>query len=239
MDADIEYSDNRRFILFSPRLNEIIVFLDLQQIIQFVLAASVIIVAPGPDNIMVIGLGLSRGRRQGMVFGLGCGAGCFNHTLLTAFGVGVLITASSWAFLTLKMCGGGYLIWLGVQALKNARVGSLKSEGDLVAVNPETPFGKLFLRGFLSNIINPKVIVFFLAFLPQFVDSSRGFFGWQIAQLGALFAVETMIVFSVIGFFAGWLGERFTRFPGLGLWLDRSSGAVFIIIGLTLWITRM
>ena len=204
--------------------------LTLPQFAGFLAAAVLVALAPGPDNLLVLSLGMARGRAAGVAFGLGCALGCLNHTLLAALGVSALIAASPTAFTALKVAGGLYLVWLGVQAIRNARpVGA--PAGD--AAPAETP-GKLFVKGLVANAINPKVILFFLAFLPQFVEAGRGHVPWQIAQLGAVFTLAAMVVFGAIGWFAGSLGEHLARRPAIGAWLDRAAGGIFVALGLRL-----
>jgi threonine/homoserine/homoserine lactone efflux protein len=206
--------------------------LSLPQLSGFLAVAVLITLAPGPDNLMVLSLGMARGRQAGVMFGLGCALGCLNHTLLAALGVSALIAASPVAFTTLKIAGGLYLVWLGAQAIRNARPASAA-----MPVASESS-GKLFAKGLLANAINPKVILFFLAFLPQFVDTARGHAGWQIAQLGTLFTLETAMIFAAIGWFAGRLGERLARSPAIGTWLDRVAGGIFVALGLRLIAAR-
>lgn len=206
--------------------------LSLPQFSGFLAVAVMITLAPGPDNLMVLGLGMARGRRAGVAFGLGCALGCINHTLLAALGVAALIAASPLAFTALRILGGLYLVWLGVQAIRNARpVGAVRQ---VVAEAPR----KLFVKGLIANAINPKVILFFLAFLPQFVAAERGHPGWQIVQLGLVFTIETVLIFGAIGWFAGRLGERLARHPAVGTWLDRVAGGIFVALGLRLMVAR-
>ena len=205
--------------------------LALPQAAAFLAAALLIILAPGPDNLMVLSLGMARGARSGVAFGLGCALGCLNHTLLAALGVSALIAASPRAFVALKVAGGLYLIWLGVQAIRNARPLDAPA-----AVAPVESAGRLFAKGLVANAVNPKVILFFLAFLPQFVDAARGHVAWQVVQLGALFTVQAALVFGAIGWYAGSLGERLARRPMVGAWLDRAAGAIFVALGLRLLI---
>ncbi len=142
--------------------------LTLAQTLAFLLAAVLITATPGPDNLMVLGMGMSRGRAQGIAFGLGCALGCLSHTLLAVVGVSALIAASPWAFTALKWAGGAYLVWLGVQALRStggARVQAGGASADSLHA--------LFFKGMLANAINPKVVLFFLSFLPQFVVPAR------------------------------------------------------------------
>jgi len=204
--------------------------LTLPQFAAFLAAAILVTLAPGPDNLMVLSLGMARGRRPGVAFGLGCALGCLNHTLLAALGVSALIAASPTAFTALKVAGGLYLIWLGIQAIRNARSLVLSQAGQAPAEAP----ARLFVKGLVANAINPKVILFFLAFLPQFVDNRRGHVAWQIVQLGTLFTIAAVVVFGAIGWFAGSVGERLARRPALGAWLDRVAGGIFVALGLRL-----
>ena len=208
--------------------------LTLPQFATFLAAAVLVTLAPGPDNMMILSLGMSRGRRRGVAFGLGCALGCINHTLLAALGISALIAASPTAFNGLRIAGGAYLVWLGIQALRNARPLGEPRSGPSKEESPLRLFGK----GLFANAINPKVILFFLAFLPQFVDGARGGIAWQITQLGIVFTAETALIFGAIGWFAGGLGEWLARRPAIGAWLDRVTGGVFIALGIRLLVVR-
>jgi threonine/homoserine/homoserine lactone efflux protein len=197
------------------------------QFAGFLTASILITLAPGPDNLMVLSLGIARGRRAGMIFGLGCALGCINHTVLAALGVSALIAASPTTFTALKLAGGLYLIWLGVQAIRSARPLDSANTNDM----PKENSGRLFAKGLIANSINPKVVLFFLAFLPQFVDSTAGHSGWQIIQLGLVFTVQAALIFSLIGWFSGAIGERIARRPAMAMWLDRLAGGIFIALG--------
>lgn len=205
--------------------------LDAVQLWGFLAAAMLVTLAPGPDNLMVLSLSLARGRKQGVAFALGCAAGCLNHTALAALGVGALIAASPAAFTGLKIAGGLYLVWLGVQALRHA--GSAQA-----AAAAEGDCRKLFLRGLMANAINPKVVLFFLAFLPQFVDPARGDAPWQMAVLGLIFALQGALLFGLIGLGGGHLGQILARNPAIKPWLDRAAGITFIGIGARLALGR-
>jgi threonine/homoserine/homoserine lactone efflux protein len=209
------------------------ILLSLAQFSGFLAAAILITLAPGPDNLMVLALGMARGRRQGIAFALGCSLGCLNHTLLAALGVSALIAASPAAFTALKIAGGLYLVWLGMQTIRSARESQLSRH----AAPADRP-SQLFVRGLIANAINPKVILFFLAFLPQFVDTARGNAGWQIIQLGLIFTFGSVVIFSAIGWFAGSIGERLARNPSVGCWLDRIAGGIFVALGLRLLVAR-
>lgn len=200
-----------------------------EQFIAFLFAAILITASPGPDNLMVLGFGIARGRMQGMVFGLGCALGCLSHTLLAAVGISGLIAASPAAFAGLRIAGGLYLVWLGVQALRS-RGGASAGRVDSVAVS----LPRLFARGLLANAINPKVVLFFFSFLPQFIVAAHGNVALQTLQLGLTFTVQAALLFGALGYFSGSIGQWLKRRPRAGLWLDRIAGAVFVSLGVRL-----
>ncbi len=204
-----------------------------EQLLAFLAAAVLVTASPGPDNLMVLGVGMSRGRRHGVAFGLGCALGCLSHTALAAAGVGALLAASPLAFTLLKVAGGAYLVWLGVQALRSR--GGVRV-GDAGATGPSLT--GLFVRGVVANAINPKVVLFFLSFLPQFVDTGRGGVAAQVAALGVVFTLQAALLFGLLGWFAGTVGQWLTARPRAGLWLDRLAGAIFVGLGLRLIASR-
>lgn len=206
------------------------------QFIPFLVTAIVLTATPGPDNLMVLGVGAARGRRMGMAFGLGCATGCLSHTLLAAAGVSALLAASPLAFTVLRLAGGAYLVWLGIGALRSrgsglAQVAEARaSGGDTVA--------RQFLRGMFANAINPKVVLFFLSFLPQFVVPAQGGVPLQMAVLGLAFSLQAALLFGALGWFAGGIGQWLQRRPRAGRWLDRVSGVVFVGLGLRMALSR-
>lgn len=207
--------------------------LETTQILPFLAAAVLLTVSPGPDNLMVLSMGMSRGQRAGVTFGLGCALGCLSHTLLAVVGIGALVAASPVAFTLMKTLGGAYLVWLGVQALRHAGAAHVGA----ARLGSESHW-KLFTKGLIANAINPKVVLFFLAFLPQFVDASRGHVPWQLGLLGLIFTVQAAVLFGLIGFFSGTVGAWLNKTPAVGLWLDRLAGTVFIALGLRMMVSR-
>jgi threonine/homoserine/homoserine lactone efflux protein len=206
--------------------------LSLEQFLGFLAAAVLITVAPGPDNLMVLGFGMSRGRAAGIAFGLGCGFGCLSHTLLAALGVSALIAASPLAFLALKVGGGLYLVWLGCQAWQS------RGQARAVAPGGGEPLSRLFARGLLANAVNPKVALFFLSFLPQFVVAERGSSGWQTVQLGLVFTAQAALLFGLLGYFSGSTGLWLQRHARAGIWLDRLAGTIFVALGARMMVMR-
>lgn len=203
------------------------------QILGFLITTVLLTATPGPDNLMVLSIGISGGRRAGMAFGLGCAVGCLSHTVLAVVGVSAVIAASPAAFMLLKWTGGAYLLWLGIQALRHAG----KGRGPAGATEPQS-LRELFLQGLTANAINPKVVVFFLSFLPQFVIESQGQVEWQLGLLGALFALQAAVLFGLLGYFSGTIGAWLNRRPAAGRWLDRAAGAIFMALGLRMIVSR-
>lgn len=206
----------------------------LTQLLAFTIAAVLITATPGPDNLMVLGMGMSKGRRQGIAFGLGCAVGCLSHTLLAVLGVSALVAASPFAFTALKWIGGVYLVWLGANALRHAGQSAKVSSIDAGQDSTRT----LFFKGVFANAINPKVVLFFLSFLPQFVVPDQGGIDLQLAILGLIFAVQAGVLFAALAYFAGSIGAWLTRRPRASVWLDRIAGAVFVGLGLRMVSSR-
>ena len=208
------------------------------QTLAFLLTAMALTATPGPDNLMVLSVGMSRGRRAGIVFGLGCALGCLSHTMLAVIGVGAILAASPMAFTALKWAGGTYLIWLGAQALRHA--GAVRIEGAQPGGSRSgmESWGRTFSKGLVANAINPKVVLFFLSFLPQFVDPSRGSMELQLGLLGLLFTAQAAVLFGLLGYFSGSVGGWINRRPQVGVWLDRLAGTVFIALGVRMMVAR-
>ncbi|VCU69091.1 Leucine efflux protein [Pigmentiphaga humi] len=181
-------------------------------------------VAPGPDNLQVLARSLSQGRAAGIAAALGFASGCLFHTMLAVLGVAALLKASPLAFDAIRLAGAAYLLWLAVQVLRN-RGGFSPASGPL-------PLGRwrIFGQSVLANMLNPKVTLFFLVFLPQFVSPWAGHPDLQMFWLGVLFMLQAAVVFCLIAWFAGMLGEVLRRRPQVGVWLDRLAGVIFLFL---------
>ena len=199
-------------------------------LLAFLAASALVTIAPGPDNLMVLSVGISRGRSAGIGFGLGCALGCFTHTLWATLGIGAVVLASEATFTALKMAGAAYLVYIGIMAWRHA------GKMALIKLDPgaEEPISAHLRRGFIANVINPKVALFFIAFLPQFVDQTRGEVWPRMLVLGALFAAQTVVIFGGLGWFAGSIGARLQQRPSLAVWMERGAGTIFIGIALHL-----
>ncbi len=185
-------------------------------------AASVLLaLAPGPDNVFVLLHSAQHGRRAGMLVVLGLCSGLLFHTAAVALGLAALLATSATAFTVLKLCGAAYLVWLAWGAW-NAPVGMDGSGG-----SASMAAGKTYLRGVVMNVTNPKVAIFFLAFLPQFADPTQGHVALQIFYLGAIFGLAALLTFSCIAWFAASFGAALQRSLRAQRWLNRTASVVF------------
>ncbi|UTP22748.1 LysE family translocator [Burkholderia sp. FXe9] len=191
------------------------------------LATSIAITfAPGPDNLQVLARGISQGRAAGFVAALGFTAGILFHTTLAALGVAAVLRSSPVAFEILKLAGAAYLVWIGIKALRSRGLSNAHAR-------PPQPLGTIFRQSVIGNLMNPKVTLFFVVFLPQFVDPHGAqSVTLQMFELGALFMLQTAAIFSLFGVGAGMIGAWLKRRPKTGVWLDRIAGATFIAIGI-------
>jgi len=205
--------------------------LTTDQFLQFLIASALITLAPGPDVLATLGLGLSKGWKVAVRFGAGCGFGCLFHTTLAVLGVSAAIKTAPAAYAVLKLSGACYLAWLGICQLKS-------QAGAPAALQMNEPGNELasreryFLKGLIANAVNPKVALFFLAFLPPFVNESTGNSELQLALLGILFTLVAVFLFGLIGFFSGQISYLLKTRQSLALWLDRVSGAIFLWLAL-------
>lgn len=198
----------------------------------FVTASLLLALAPGPDNLFVLAQSAQRGRQAGLLVVLGLCTGLLVHTAAVALGVAVIFQASALAFSALKLLGAAYLLFLAWQAFRAARPAAAGARPA-----PALERRRLYRRGIIMNVTNPKVSIFFLAFLPQFADPARGPVPRQILLLGALFILCTILVFGSIALLAGTLGQWLGRSPRAQAALNRMAGAVFAALALKLLIT--
>ncbi|WP_100640919.1 LysE family translocator [Marinobacter salexigens] len=199
-----------------------------ETIVTFVVASTLLGIAPGPDNIFVLTQSALYGKRSGILITLGLCSGLVVHTAAVALGVAALIQTSVIAFTVLKVLGALYLLVLAWQAFR-APVGRLEAPGSNLR-----SAGALYRRGIIMNITNPKVSIFFLAFLPQFVAPEHGHITAQIFLLGGIFIFVSLVVFCLVAVLAGALGNRLHQSTKTQLYLNRIAGAVFAGLALKL-----
>lgn len=198
----------------------------------FTVASLVVITTPGQDMILVMSRSIAQGAAAGAATAAGVSVGLIGHTLLATLGLGAILHTSAWLFVALKLMGAAYLVWLGIGLLRTRH-----AELTLGAVAAR-PRRRLFMDGALSNLSNPKIAVFYFAFLPQFVTPGALHPTWTIFALGVLFAALTFLVKGPVGVFAGLLSGWLRARPRVLLNLYRGSGLVMLGLGLRLALER-
>jgi threonine/homoserine/homoserine lactone efflux protein len=193
-----------------------------QTALTFFAVAVVLSLTPGPDNIFVLLQSAMRGPKAGMLIVLGLCSGLLVHTTAVALGLSALFAASAVAFTVLKLVGAAYLLYLAWQAFR-------APTGIKQTTSRETMGARqTYLRGVIMNVTNPKVAIFFLAFLPQFAHPENGSMTIQMLLLGGIFIVATLIVFSAIAYFSGAFGTLLIRSARAQRWLNWLAGTVFV-----------
>ncbi len=198
----------------------------MPEIALFLAASALLTIAPGPDIVYVLTRGVAQGAKAGLAAALGFATGCIFHTTLAAVGVAALIRSSDVAFNAVRYAGAAYLAWIGIQALRHRSAFSIEGAKDRKAL------AVIYRQSVIGNMLNPKVTLFFLAFLPQFVNRDAGSVGMQMALLGAIFMVQTAIIFGAVAFFSGWIGAWIRRKPAIGERLNVFAGITFIALGI-------
>ena len=198
----------------------------------YFLAASILLtIAPGPDILYLLTKSLASGAKSGITLAAGLVSGIVFHTFLVMAGVAAIIQNSALAMLALKIFGAGYLLFLAVKSFKAAKRGGQIS---IKKIDGENSFAELYRRGVLMNVLNPKVLLFFLAFLPQFVNLSGENASVQIILLGVTFAAQAFIIFSAVAIGAGKVRKLLLQKKNLGQILNFVEAAVLAIIAVTL-----
>ena len=201
--------------------------------ITIFLAASVALAfAPGPDNIFVLTQSALHGRKAGILVTLGLCTGLLVHTAAVSLGVAAIFQTSALAFNILKIAGAMYLLYLAFQAFR-AGAAKLDETGKENLV-----WQKLYSRGIIMNITNPKVAIFFLAFLPQFADPSRGSITIKMLMFGGLLIGSTLLIFGTVAWFAGFLGEWLKGSAKAQIIMNRVAGTVFSSLALRLAVSE-
>lgn len=202
--------------------------LDFNTVIMFSFASTLLALAPGPDNIFVLTQSMVKGSRAGVFITLGLCSGLVFHTTAVALGVAVIFQTSILAFNLLKFAGALYLLYLAYMSFKDA------SKTKLDTNQPSLPLLSLYKRGVFMNVTNPKVSIFFLAFLPQFTNPANGSVTAQVFLLGAIFMVCAFVVFSIIALLAGKIGAWFSQTQSGEKILNRVAGTIFAFLAVKL-----
>jgi threonine/homoserine/homoserine lactone efflux protein len=195
-------------------------------LIAYLAAVLIVVIAPGPDNILAIGRGLSQGPVAAALSSVGAGLGIMFHTVAATLGLALVLQTSPVAFWLVKLAGAAYLLWLGYKALRSRSLISFSP-----AARQSLP--RVFATGLLSNVLNPKPGLFVVAFIPQFVSAARGPVHVQMLVFGAIFAVLTAAIFTLLGCFAAQLSGWLARRPRAAVAANVGAGLTFVVAGLS------
>jgi threonine/homoserine/homoserine lactone efflux protein len=201
-------------------------------LIAYLTASIAIILAPGPAQALVLARTLSEGKKAGVMTAVGLNVGTIAHTVAAALGLSAILATSALAFALVKYLGAAYLVYLGIKALltKEEAPDSASSSGS----NP----GQAFSKAIITGVLNPKVALFFLAFLPQFIDPQRGSVFLQFLVLGSILAILDIAYEAVLAAFAGTLSGWLAPSPRLALWRHKITGMVLVGLGVRLALIR-
>ena len=198
----------------------------------FITACIALIITPGPDVLYVLTRGIADGRWAGIMSAAGITSGILVHTLAVSLGLAVLLKTSTYAFWALKIGGGLYIIYLGRQMLKNTEAFALNGLQQTYGLK------KCFLQGLLCNVLNPKVALFFVAFLPQFARMDSPRHGLYLIGLGLIYYLLSFIIMVSFGFFAGTIGSWLNEFKQAAGKIRFASGTILVLLGLSLLVPQ-
>ena len=206
----------------------------------FVLSGLLLNITPGADSLFIITRSVTQGARAGAVAALGVSVGCCVHVIAAALGLSALLATSASAFTVIKLIGAAYLVYIGVSLLRTRAAVALRNELENESSDqrlPASSMSAVFAQGFLTNLLNPKVALFFLAFVPQFIDSGATDKTLAFLFLGAVFNFNGLLWCLLLA----WSAARVSAIghgQGAALWFNRGVGAVFVFLGLRLAMTR-
>jgi RhtB (resistance to homoserine/threonine) family protein len=211
----------------------------------FLVAVFLLNLTPGPDTAYIVGRSVAQGRSAGLMSALGISAGCCVHSLACAFGLTAVLAASATAFTVIKFVGAIYLIYLGVRLLFTKHAAGHPADAPAAAAaqaavarrtSAAAPksMRQLFLQGFWTNVLNPKVVLFFVSFFPQFVSTGTDHKAVAFLALGVVFVLMSTVWNSFVAWVAGSVTRRFSGKPSVKKWLDRVVGSAFVGLGLKL-----
>jgi threonine/homoserine/homoserine lactone efflux protein len=198
----------------------------------FIIASLVLIITPGQDMVLVMSRSIAQGAAAGVATAAGVSVGLVGHTVLATLGLGAVLRTSEWLFIALKLVGAAYLIYLGISLLRT------KGTALVVQTSAQRSLLRLFVDGAFSNISNPKIAVFYFAFLPQFVLPGATHATLSVFALGLVFAALTFLVKGPVGLFAGLLSGWLRARPSVLVWIYRFSGMVLVALGIKLAFDR-
>jgi threonine/homoserine/homoserine lactone efflux protein len=200
----------------------------------FVLSGLLLNILPGPDSLLIMTRSATQGWRAGSAAALGIGAGTFVHIVAAALGLSAVLAASSAAFTAVKLLGAAYILYMAIGLLRSRK----RADGAATPALPRLPYRKIFAQGFLTNVLNPKVAVFFLAFVPQFIDADAPNKALAFIVLGCIFNFNGMLWCHSLALFTAQASRRIKLHPTASLWLSRATGGLFVWLGVKLALAK-
>ena len=200
----------------------------------FILSGLLLNILPGPDSLLIMTRSATQGPRAGCAAAWGIGAGTFVHIFAAALGLSAVLATSAAAFTVVKLIGAAYILWMAVGLLRS-RKGEDRAEAPVLA---RLPYRKIFAQGFLTNVLNPKVALFFLAFVPQFIAASAPNKALAFIVLGCIFNLNGMLWCNALALFTARASARIKLAPAVSLWLNRATGGLFVWLGLKLALSK-
>jgi threonine/homoserine/homoserine lactone efflux protein len=199
----------------------------------FILSGLLLNIMPGPDSLLIMTRSATQGWRAGMAATMGIGTGTMVHVLAAAVGLSAILATSATAFMIVKYVGAAYILYMAVGLLLSKRKGAAVA----VAV-PPLPYRKIYLQGLLTNVLNPKVAIFFLAFVPQFIDAGAANKPLAFIILGCIFNFNGILWSVTLAVFTSMASARLKVSPGVSLWLNRVTGGLFVWLGIKLALSK-
>lgn len=209
--------------------------ISLHAYLLFIAAVVVLCIVPGPDMAYLLGRTITQGRRAGLVAAVGINTGAYAHVAAAVLGLSALLASSAVAFTIVKIAGACYLVWIGLRTIASASSSASAGRPDSIVRVPPATLRRIFWEGFLSDALNPKVSVFFLAFLPQFVDRSASMsVPMQLLFLGVTCNVVAISINVALVAVAGTVTRAIRANPVWRAWLNRALGGLFVLLGIRL-----
>jgi threonine/homoserine/homoserine lactone efflux protein len=198
----------------------------------FIISGLLLNLMPGPDSLLIMTRSATQGWRAGVAAVAGIGTGTMVHVLAAAVGLSAILATSATAFMVVKYIGAAYIIYMAI--------GLLRSKGSTLAsvAVPPLPYRKIYAQGFLTNVLNPKVAIFFLAFVPQFIDAAAPSKALAFVVLGCIFNINGMLWCVSLALFTAFASARLKVSPLVSTWLNRVTGGLFIWLGVKLALSK-
>jgi threonine/homoserine/homoserine lactone efflux protein len=200
----------------------------------FIVAGLLLNIMPGPDSLLIMTRSATQGWRAGVAASLGIGTGTLVHVLAAAIGLSAVLATSATAFAVVKYIGAAYILYMAIGLLRSKKRDALAAPAAL----PPLPYREIFAQGFLTNVLNPKVAIFFLAFVPQFIDGDAANKPLAFIVLGAIFDLNGMLWCNFLAVFTATASARIKLNPLAALWLNRVTGSLFVWLGIKLALSK-